>query len=254
MTDAFSLKGRCALVTGGSRGIGEAICLSLAGAGADVAVMSRKPQNCEPVAGKLRGMGVRSIAIGAHAGKAEDCARAVDETVKAFGKLDILVNNAAVSPAFGPSIFCSDDAFDKLVAVNIKGPFMLTKLAAPHMEAAGGGAIINIASTAGFVPAPMIGMYSVTKAAVIHMTKMFAKELGINGIRVNCVAPGLVRTEFSRAIWDNEEVLNQYLQQKPIQKLTEPKDIAGAVVYLASGASAMVTGTVVVVDGGELVS
>jgi NAD(P)-dependent dehydrogenase (short-subunit alcohol dehydrogenase family) len=250
--EVFSLKGKTALVTGGSRGIGAAICESLAEAGADVAVVSRKVEKCELVAEKVRSKGARAIAVGAHVGKAEDCQRAVEATIQEFGGIDILVNNAATNPVFGPSADCSDDAFDKIFAVNVKGPFMLTKLVLPHMEKRGGGAIVNVVSVAGLVPAPMIGVYSMSKAALIHQTKTFAKELGVYGVRVNAVAPGLVKTDFSRALWEAEEMIKEFLGKQPIQKLAEPRDICGAVVFLASPASAMMTGSIVVVDGGQL--
>ncbi|MFA6032458.1 MAG: SDR family oxidoreductase [Myxococcota bacterium] len=248
----FSIKGKNAIVTGGSRGIGAAICNALADAGVNVAVVARKAEGCEKTAAALRAKGVNAVAVCANVGKPDDCRRIVEEAVAALGGVDILVNNAATSLSFGPSAFCSDEAFDKMFAVNVKGPFMLTKMVLPHMEKAGGGSIINIASTAGIVPPPMIGIYGVTKAALMHLTRVFAKELGAYGVRVNTVAPGLVKTEFSRALWDSEEILNQYLGSQPISKLTEPDDIAGAVLFLASPASGMMTGTVLPVDGGEL--
>jgi NAD(P)-dependent dehydrogenase (short-subunit alcohol dehydrogenase family) len=250
--EIFSLQGKSALVTGGSRGIGASICTALADAGADVAVVSRKLDKCEEVASAVRAKGRRALAISAHVGKSEDCERAVDETVKAFGRIDILVNNAAANPTFGPAIYCSDDAFTKIFDVNVKGPFMLIKKVQPIMEQAGGGAIVNIGSVAGIVPPPMIGMYGVSKAALIHLTKVFAKELGTYGIRVNAVAPGLVKTDFSKAIWSEEDVMTDFLCKQPIQRLALPEDVVGAVLFLASPASAMITGTVVTVDGGQL--
>jgi NAD(P)-dependent dehydrogenase (short-subunit alcohol dehydrogenase family) len=253
-TEMFSLKGRAALVTGGSRGIGAEICRAFAEAGADVAVVSRKIANCESVAEELRSKGAKAVAIGANIGKSEDCDRAVEETVKAFGRLDILVNNAATSLSFGPSMDCPEDAFSKMFDVNVKGPFMMTRRAMPHMEKAGGGSVVNISSTGGIVPPPMIGIYGATKAGLIHLSKVMAKELGAYGIRVNVVAPGLVRTEFSRALWDNEEILKDFLCRQPIQRLTEPQDITGAVLFLASPASSMVTGEILVVDGGQLLA
>ena len=250
--DMFSLRGKAVIVTGGSRGIGAALCVAFAEAGADVAVVSRKVEKCEAVAVQVRAKGAKAIAIGANVGKPEDCARVVEETAKAFGKIDVLVNNAGTNPAFGFGVDCSNDAFDKIFAVNVKGPFMLVKQVVPHMQAVGGGAIVNVASVAGFVPGPMIGVYSVSKAALIHLTKMFAKELGMHGIRVNAVAPGLVKTDFSRALWEADEMVKDFLGRQPIQRIAEPQDLCGAVLFLASPASAMMTGSVVVVDGGQL--
>jgi len=250
--ELFSLKGKSAIVTGGSRGIGAEICRALAAAGADVAVVGRKVEGCEQLVAEIACKGVKAVAIGAHVAKPQDCDRIINDTMCAFGKIDILINNAATNVAFGPALDCSEEALQKIMDVNLKGPFMLIKRVAPIMEKSGGGAIVNMASTAGLVPPYMIGMYGVSKAALIHMSKVFAKELGIFGIRVNVVAPGLVKTEFSKAIWSNDEILKEYLDSQPIKRLTNPGDIVGAVLFLASSSSSMVTGEVVIVDGGQM--
>lgn len=253
LKEKFDLSGKKALVTGGGRGIGQAISLALAEAGADVAISSRKQEALDATAEKIRAYGVEALAVAGHVGKPEDVKRVVAEVKEAFGGIDILVNNAATNPALGPAIFVDEKIFDKIFEVNVKGPFMMTKAVQPIMAERGGGTIINLASTAGISPAPMLGVYSVSKSAVIGMSKMFASELGCFGIRVNVVAPGLIKTDFSKAIWSSESVLKDQLAKQPIPRLGEPIDPAAAVLFLASDASSFMTGSVIVCDGGATV-
>jgi dehydrogenase/reductase SDR family member 4 len=251
--EKFDLSGKKALVTGGGRGIGEAISLALAEAGADVAIMSRKQAALDATAEKIKEYGVAALAVAGHVGKSEDVKRVVAEVKEAFGGIDILVNNAATNPALGPAIFVDDKIFDKIFEVNVKGPFMMIKAVQPIMSEQGGGTIINLASTAGISPAPMLGVYSVSKSAVIGMSKMFAGELGCFGIRVNVVAPGLIKTDFSQAIWSSEAVLKDQLAKQPIPRIGETIDPAAAVLFLASEASSFMTGSVIVCDGGSTI-
>jgi NAD(P)-dependent dehydrogenase (short-subunit alcohol dehydrogenase family) len=176
--------------------------------------------------------------------------RLVDATVERYGGLDIVVNNAATNPAFGPVIAVDEGLFDKIYEINVKGPFMVAKAAQPIMAARGGGVIVNIASMAGLSPEPMLGFYSVSKAALIMLTKVLAAEWGAANIRVNAVLPGLIKTKFSRALWENDAILKRTLDQQAIPTLGEPEDVAGIVAFLASDAARFMTGGLYTVDGG----
>ena len=249
----MDLKGKAALVTGGSRGIGEAVAYRLAEAGADVAVLSRKAEPLELVKQGIEQRGVRGLAIAAHAGKADAIKGAVQQVADAFGRLDILVNNAATNPHFGPTIDCPEVLWDKIFEVNVKGYFLACQAAAPHLEQTE-GVIINVASVAGLKPAPFMGAYSVSKAAVIHLTKVLAKEFGGLKIRVNCVAPGVIKTRFSQALWQNEMIMEEVMKTHAVPRIGEPEEVAAAVAYFASPEATYATGSVLVLDGGELVS
>ncbi len=250
--DQFRLDKRVAVVTGASRGIGRSISLGLAAAGADVVVASRKILDLEPVAEEIRGLGRRALAVATHTGRLADIERLITATTREFDRLDVLVNNAATNPHFGPLIDITPEAWDKIMEVNVKGCLMLSQQAAKVMMEQRSGVIINVSSTGGLRVPQMIGAYGVSKAAVIMLTKVLARELGPFGIRVNAIAPGLIETRFSEALWTNDEILRHYLEATPLGRTGKPDEMVGAVLYLASDASSYVTGHTIVLDGGTL--
>jgi NAD(P)-dependent dehydrogenase (short-subunit alcohol dehydrogenase family) len=246
----FSLDGRVALVTGASRGIGSAIALALAEQGAQVVLSSRKQADLEVEAERINSrFPQRAVAIAAHAGKAEDLQRLVDGAMARFGRIDILVNNAATNPYFGPVLSAELSAWDKTFEVNLRGVFLLTKLVYEASMEKKGGAIVNVASVGGLRPGLGLGVYNVTKAGVIMLTRQLARELG-GTVRVNAVAPGLVKTRFAEALWGNEAILERVLAANPMGRIGMPDEIAGAVAFLASDAASYINGEVLVIDGG----
>ena len=249
---AFRLDGRVALVTGGSRGIGRAVALALAQAGADVVVAARKAQDLEPVADEVRSLGRRALAVPAHLGRRPEVDRLFETALEAFGRLDVLVNNAATNPVFGPLLDVEEDAWDRIMALNVKGYLLAAQRAARAMAPNGRGAIVNIASTAGLRASPGLGAYSVSKAAVIMLTRVLGRELAPLGIRVNGVAPAVIETRFSEALWKNPEILSEYIRTTPLGRTGQPEEVAGAVVYLCSDAASYVTGQTLLLDGGHL--
>lgn len=248
----FDLTGKVALVTGASRGIGESIARLLAAYGAHVIVSSRKLDGCEAVAASIREAGGKAEALACHVGEMAQ----IDDTfahIKAtHGKLDILVNNAAANPYFGHILDTDLAAYQKTVDVNIRGYFFMSVAAGKMMKEQGGGVILNTASVNGVTPGDMQGIYSVTKAAVISMTKAFAKECGKLNIRVNALLPGLTDTKFASALTQNEHILKTALKTIPLGRVADPDEMAGTVLYLVSDASSYTTGATVVVDGGML--
>jgi len=246
----FSLKGKVALVTGASRGIGESIARALAEHGAKVIISSRKQESLDPVADSINEAGGDCTAVACHTGQAEAIADLFERVKADFGRLDVLVNNAATNPYFGPAVNIEMGAFDKTFEVNVKGYFMMIQHAAPIMVEQGGGSIINVASIAGLSPGPMQAVYSMTKAAVINMTKGFAKELGSAKVRCNAIAPGVIETKFASVLINTPEIYDQFIERIPMQRHGQPNEIAGMAVYLASDASAYTTGAVMVIDGG----
>jgi dehydrogenase/reductase SDR family member 4 len=248
----FRLDGRVAMVTGGSRGIGRAVALALAEAGADVVVASRKLADLEPVAEEIRQRGRRALAVPAHLGRRPEIDRLFETVLATFGRLDVLVNNAATNPVFGPLREIEEDAWDRIMALNVKGYLLAAQRAARAMELVGRGAIVNIASTAGLRASAGLGAYSVSKAAVIMLTRVLGRELAPLGIRVNGVAPALIETRFSEALWKNPDILSAYLQSTPLGRAGQPEEVAGAVVYLCSDAASYVTGQTLLLDGGHL--
>jgi NAD(P)-dependent dehydrogenase (short-subunit alcohol dehydrogenase family) len=248
----FSLEGKIALVTGASRGIGEAIALCFAEQGAECILTSRKAEALEEVVKKIQASGGKAKARAANTGDLEQVADLFTFVKDTYGKLDILVNNAATNPFFGMMAEAPEWAWDKTLAVNLKGPFFATQEAAKLMEAAGGGAIVNVASINGVRPAPLQGIYSITKAGLISMTQGFAKELAAKNIRVNALLPGLTKTNFSKALFEMEEIHNHVIAQIPMQRHAEPHEMAGAVLYLVSDASSFTTGICLTCDGGYL--
>jgi len=246
----FDLSGRVALVTGASRGIGSAIAESLAEHGAHVVLSSRKQADLDTEAERINALyAERATAIAAHAGRPEDLGRLVHAVMERFSRIDILVNNAATNPYFGPLLGAEVGAWDKTFEVNLRGVFVLTKLVYEASMEAHGGAIVNVASIGGLRPGLGLGVYNVTKAGVIMLTRQLARELG-GKVRVNAVAPGLVKTRFAEALWGNQAILDRVLAQNPMGRIGLPEEVAGAVLFLASDAASYVNGEVLVVDGG----
>jgi NAD(P)-dependent dehydrogenase (short-subunit alcohol dehydrogenase family) len=249
---SFSLEGKVALVTGGSRGIGRAIALAFADAGADVAVSSRKLPDLEAVADELKQKGVRSLAVASHIAKVEESKALVDRIKDKWGRIDILVNNAGTNPYSGPLLEAEEWAWDVTMNVNLKGPFLLSQTVASLMKEQGGGSVINIASIMGLTPSHL-GLYSISKAGVIMLTQVLAREWGQHKIRVNAIAPGVIKTRLSEALWKDPVKGEEAAKSKALGYIGVPEDVAGAALFLASDASSYVTGEVIVVDGGELV-
>jgi NAD(P)-dependent dehydrogenase (short-subunit alcohol dehydrogenase family) len=252
MSDMFDLNRRVAVVTGASRGIGEAIAQAFAGRGARVVVSSRRQDACAEVARRITAEGGDAQAIACHIGDMDALGALFSTVERTYGRLDILVNNAATSPYYGHVLDTDLAAFQKTVDVNLRGYFFASVLGGRLMRASGGGSIINVASVNAIRPGPLQGIYSITKGAVLNMTKVFARECGPDGIRVNAILPGLIRTKFAGALLSNEAQVEHYVGGNPIKRIGEPRDIAGAAVFLASDASSYVTGEFLVVDGGFL--
>lgn len=251
-TQLFDLNGRIALITGGSRGIGEATAKLLAEQGAHVIVSSRKQEDLDKVAAAIQKSGGKATAIAAHAGSTEDIKRLMGDVAAQFGRLDILVNNAATNPYFGHISDTDMGMVDKTIQVNIRGYFELSALASKLMKKNGGGAIVNVASINGMKPGMFQGIYSITKGAVINMTQSFAKECAPWKVRVNAVLPGLTDTKFASALTKNDAMLKTFLPQIPLARVAQPAEIAPAILFLVSDAASYVTGTAITVDGGYL--
>jgi NAD(P)-dependent dehydrogenase (short-subunit alcohol dehydrogenase family) len=246
----LDLSGKVAIVTGASRGIGAAIANAYAAAGARVALASRKTEGLEPVAEQIRANGGEAIAVACHTGKASDVEALVARTQEAFGGVDILVNNAATSPHFGPLLDASESHWDKTFEVNVKGYVHTIRACVPRMRERGGGRIVNVASVAGMIPHSGLGVYGVTKAAVLMLTKTLAAELAPD-VRVNAIAPGLIETKFSEVLWSTPELQKKALRAIPLHRIGQTDDLVGAALYLASDASGFTTGAVMIVDGGQ---
>jgi len=248
----FSLTNKVALITGASRGIGEAIALALAEHGARCILVSRKIEGLQAVKEKIEQRGGQADAIAGHTGNLDQITQLFEQVGSQYDRLDILINNAATNPYFGEMLGASEAAWDKTNDVNLKGPFFITQQAARLMEKSGGGAIVNVSSINGIRPMPTQGIYSITKAALISMTNAFAKELAPKNIRVNALLPGLTETHFSEALIKNEAIYNYALQHIPMQRHAQPSEMAGAVLYLVSDAASFTTGTYIICDGGNL--
>lgn len=253
-TKLFDLSGRIALVTGASRGIGEAVAKTLATYGAHVIVSSRKADTCESVAAAIRDAGGSAEARACHIGEMDQIDALFEDLEARHGRLDILVNNAATNPYFGPIVDTDVSAFHKTVDVNIRGYFFMSARGAKLMARNGGGSIINVASINGVTPGAMQGIYSVTKAAVISMTKAFARECAPMKVRVNALLPGATDTKFASALFNDPANLESLLDRIPMHRIAKPDEMAGTVLYLASDAASYTTGAVINADGGYLVT
>ena len=246
----FDLTGKVAVITGASKGIGEDMARVFARFGAKVVVSSRKQDACDTLANDIRTQGGDATGIAAHVGQLDKLQQLVDQTIATYGGIDILVNNAASNPVFGPSLECDGGAFDKIMQANVKAPFELSKLCYPSMKARGGGSIIMISSIAGHTPDPGLGIYSVSKASLNMLTKVLAKEWGEAGIRVNAISPGLIKTKFSQALWQDENVLARFTKHIPIARMGTTDEISPLALFLASDASSYCTGSFFNADGG----
>jgi NAD(P)-dependent dehydrogenase (short-subunit alcohol dehydrogenase family) len=254
-TPYFVLTGRGALVTGSSRGIGKAIAGTLAALGANVVISSRKQQACDQVASEINARGAgRATSIPANIGTKADIERLVAEAREALGAIDILVCNAASNPYYGPMAGISDGQFEKILRNNLLSSHWLSALVSPEMIERRSGSIIFISSIGGLRGSPVIGAYNVSKAAEFQLARNLATEYGPYGIRVNCIAPGLIRTDFARALWEDEANLVKALTGTPLGRIGEPDDVAGAAAFLASDASRYITGQTLIVDGGATVT
>ena len=249
----FDLKGKVAVVTGSSRGIGEAIAYRLAEHGAKVVVTSRKLDACEAVVKKIQGAGGEAFAHACNIGRKEDLQALVDTTVQKWGGIDILVCNAAVNPYYGPAINMSDEAYDKVMNSNVRSNFWLCNMVMPQMAERGGGSVIIVSSIAGLLGSPSIGVYGISKAADMALARNICVEWGPKNIRANCIAPGLVRTDFAKALWENKETYEKTVSVYPLRRIGEPDEIAGAAVFLAGPSGSFMTGQTIVIDGGGVV-
>jgi len=251
----FDLTGKVAIVTGSSRGIGLAIAAALAEHGCKVVISSRKQEACDEVAHAINAQhgDNRAIAVAANISSKDDLQNLVDETRKAFGRIDVLVCNAASNPYYGPMAGISDEQFRKILDNNVIANHWLISMIAPEMLERGEGSIIIVSSIGGLTSSTMIGAYNISKAADFQLARNLAAEFGPKGVRVNCIAPGLVKTDFARALWENPDTLKAVTKTTPLRRIGEPHEIAGAAVYLASPASTFMTGQTMIVDGGSTI-
>lgn len=252
MSATITLDGKVAIVTGASRGIGEAIARTFAAHGAKVVVASRKIEGVTAVAESI---GPNAHAVAAHTGREADCVALVEQAIAKFGKVDVLVNNAATNPYFGPFLDIDEGAWDKTFEVNLKGYFWMTREVVKHLRAREApGSIVHMASVAGLIASPAQGVYAMTKAAIISMTKTMAYELAGNKIRVNAIAPGFVDTRFAAAVLKNDVLLDEVLRLTPMKRYGQPDEIAGGALYLASDSASYLTGQALVIDGGMTIA
>ncbi|MGH8690576.1 MAG: SDR family NAD(P)-dependent oxidoreductase [Burkholderiales bacterium] len=250
MHPLFDLSGKVALVTGATRGIGKSIAEELARAGARVSICSRKAEACEETRAELENSGFQVLARPCNVSRREELQALVDATAAKWGGIDIVVANAAANPYYGPLTGISDDAFDKIIASNLKSVLWLAGMTLPGMESRGGGSFIFVGSIGGILANTVIGAYGISKAAGHHLVRNLAAEWGPKNVRVNAIAPGLVKTEFARALWEDEKRRAERVGITPLRRLGEPRDIGGVAVFLASPASAFITGQCIVADGG----
>ncbi len=249
----FDMTGKVALITGSTKGIGRSIAEEMARLGAKVVISSRKADACEQVAGELKEQGYEAIAIPCHVGKKEDLQNLVDKTNEAWGSIDVLVCNAATNPVYGTTAEMTDDAWDKIMDTNVKGTFWLTNMVLPQMAEKGEGAVVLLSSIAGIRGNTTIGTYGVSKAAEAALARNLAVEWGSKGIRVNSIAPGLIKTDFAKALWEDPVRVKRAEDRTPLRRIGDPVDIAGLAVFLSTKASAYITGQVIVADGGETI-
>lgn len=249
----FDMTGKVALITGSTKGIGRSIAEEMARQGAKVVISSRKAEVCEQVAGELNAEGFEAIAIPCHVGKKDQLQNLVDKTIDTWGKIDVLVCNAATNPVYGPTAEMTDEAWDKIMDTNVKGTFWLTNMVLPGMAERGEGAVVLLSSIAGIRGNTTIGTYGVSKAAEAALARNLAVEWGPKGIRVNSIAPGIVRTDFAKALTEDPVRIKRAEEKTPLRRIGDPIDIAGLAVFLSTKASAYITGQVIVADGGETI-
>jgi NAD(P)-dependent dehydrogenase (short-subunit alcohol dehydrogenase family) len=254
MSKLFDLKGRTALITGSSRGIGRAIAERMAEAGARVVVSSRKIDACEEVVAAIKKAGGEAIAIGCNISNKDELATLVSRTREAYGKIDILVCNAAVNPHFGATQDIPDSAFQKVLDCNIRSNHWLCQLVIPEMAERNDGAVLIVSSIGGLKGSSSLGTYGLSKAADMALARNLAVEWGPKNVRVNCIAPGLVRTDFAKALWENPKTYEATVARYPLRRIGEPDEIAGTAIFLASQAGSFVTGQTIVVDGGATIT
>ncbi|XP_026072257.1 dehydrogenase/reductase SDR family member 4-like [Carassius auratus] len=245
-----NLSGRVAIVTASTDGIGLAAAEALGQRGAHVVVSSRRQANVDKAVSLLRSKNIKVIGTTCNVGKAEDRDKLINLTVEQCGGVDILVSNAAVNPFFGNILESTEEVWDKILGVNVKASFLLTKQVVPHMEKRGGGSVVIVSSVAGYQPMQGLGPYSVSKTALLGLTKALAPDLAHSNIRINCVAPGIIKTRFSAALWENESVLKDVLKQTSIKRLGQPEDIGGVIAFLCSDEASYITGETITVTGG----
>ncbi len=250
----FDLKDKVAIITGSSKGIGKAIAKGLAENGAQIVVSSRDQEACNKVAEEFKEVGLKAAGIACHIGREDQREQLVTKTIEAFGRIDILVNNAAINPTFGPVEDVDPAIFDKIMDVNVKAPWSLSNLVLPHLQENKNGSIINIASVEGLTPGFGLGLYSISKAALVMLSKNQAKEGGRDGIRSNTICPGLIKTKFSAALWQNEKILNKIERSIPSGRMGHPDEMVGLACLLASDAGAYMTGGVYTADGGYMIA
>ena len=253
MDNRFSMKGRNAVVTGATRGIGLAIARGFLESGATVTLCGRKQEGVDDALAELSDHTSQVLGVAAHVGKSEDVERLIVAAEERFGPVNTLVNNAGTNPYYGPIAESEDWAWDKTMDVNLRGPYLLSRRVGVKMMAEGGGSIVNISSIAGLAASVNQGIYSVTKAGLIMLTKVMAREMGGAGVRVNCICPGVIRTELSRALWEDEKTAKKYLARKALGRIGEVDELVGAAIYFASEASSFTTGAVLQVDGGMVI-
>ncbi|MBQ0733050.1 SDR family NAD(P)-dependent oxidoreductase [Aquimarina celericrescens] len=251
---SFDLEGKVAVITGSSKGIGKAIAQGLAEYGAKVVISSRSQEAVDEVAAEFKTAGLEAVGIACHIGKKTERQNLVHKTIAHYGGIDILINNAAINPVYGPIEDADEEVFDKIMDVNVKAPWMLSNLVMSSMKERGGGSIVNIASVEALHPGAGLGLYSTSKAALLMLTKNQAKEWGPYGIRANVVCPGLIKTKFSAALWQNEKLLQKIEKTLPSARMGMPDEIAGIVCLLASDAGAYMTGGVYNADGGYMIA
>ena len=254
ISQQFDLKNKVAIITGSSKGIGKAIAKALAENGAQVIISSRNQQACDEVVAEFTADGLKAVGIACHIADEEQRKNLVNKTIQAFGRIDILVNNAAINPVFGPLENVDPAIFDKIMDVNVKAPWALSNLVLPHFQKINNGSIINIASVEALTPGFGLGIYSTSKAAILMLTKNQAKEWGKYGIRANAICPGLIKTKFSAALWQNEKILGQIEKSIPAGRMGMPQEMTGLACLLASDAGNYMTGGVYTADGGYMIA
>lgn len=254
ITQQFNLENKVAIITGSSKGIGKAIAKGLAQNGAQVVISSRSQEACDEVAKEFTGEGLKAVGIACHIGKEDQRKNLVLKTIEAFGRIDILVNNAAINPVYSPIEEVDPAIFDKIMDVNVKAPWSLSNLVLPHLKANKNGSIINIASVEALTPGFGLGIYSTSKAAILMLTKNQAKEWGQYGVKANAICPGLIKTKFSAALWQNEKMLHKLEKSIPSGRMGMPEEMVGLACLLASDAGNYMTGGVYTADGGYMIA